>query len=94
MCEKVSPWEAVSTHCVVCVCAALDLVSVESAAVLAQSTRVRTPVFFKPSNIADATHSRHTYTVTTVLTAHMHTNIVSNMISALDVKHFLRMQLL
>lgn len=58
--EKVSPREAVSAHCVVSVCAALDLVSVESAAVLAQRARVRTPVFLKPPNVTYTTRCRHT----------------------------------
>lgn len=84
VCEKVSPREAVSADCVVCVRAVLDLVSVESAAVLAQCARVRTPVFLKPPNITHAAHCRHSYTITTVLTAHIYTNILSNMIIVLD----------
>ncbi len=85
VCEKVSPREAVSTHWIVCVCAVLDLVSVESAAVLAQCARMRTPGFLKPPNITCGAHCRHTYTITTVLTANKHTNIISNTRSTLDV---------
>lgn len=88
MCEKVSPREAVSTHCIVCVCAVLDLVSVESSAILAQCARVRTPDFLKPPNFTYATHCRHSYTITTVLTAQKHTNVISNTISTLDVSIF------
>lgn len=95
VCVCVSPREAVSADCVVGVCAVLDLVSVKSAAVLAQCARVRTPVFLKPPKVTHATYCRHTYSITTVLTAHTHTNVLSNMISALDTStHFLRTQLL